>query len=60
MIRFPERFHASDSPVPVSPVIEPNYREEKRADIRPHAHGAEHRGKRREHFDFAALVKAFR
>lgn len=56
MIRFPERYHASDTPGEHVVCEEPNYREDHRAS-KSDAH-AHHKGRRREHFDFTALAAA--
>lgn len=61
MIRFPERFHASETPGAQEIGVEPNYREspnhQRGTQVQHVSSNAKHDRKR---FDFAALVAALR
>lgn len=61
MIRYPERFHASDTPgAHHYGGIEPNYLEERRAHASPQVHHVGGARVARPMFDFTALAAVLR
>ncbi len=58
MIRFPNRFHASETPSATEIGVEPNYLEDVRARVSSQVQHVKQRANGKQHFDFTALAAA--